>query len=72
MSLTGSMFSGISAMNSTSQAMGVISDNISNMNTAGYKETDARFSTLERDRIRRKRSRRLRRRRRIGLAGSGR
>ncbi|NKB48431.1 MAG: flagellar hook protein FlgE [Alphaproteobacteria bacterium] len=46
MSIYGAMFSGISSLNANSQAMGVISDNISNLNTIGYKNTEARFSTL--------------------------
>lgn len=46
MSIYGAMFSGVSAMNANSQAMGVLSDNISNLNTIGYKHTESRFSTL--------------------------
>jgi flagellar hook protein FlgE len=46
MSLFGSLFSGVSALNAQSQAMGIISDNISNVNTVGYKGTSSRFSTL--------------------------
>ena len=46
MSIYGVMFSGISAMNANSQAMGVIADNISNLNTIGYKHSESRFSTL--------------------------
>ena len=46
MSIYGAMFSGISSLNANSQAMGIISDNISNLNTIGYKNTEARFSTL--------------------------
>ena len=46
MSLFGSLFSGVSGMAAQSQAMGIISDNISNVNTIGYKGTSARFSTL--------------------------
>ena len=46
MSIYGAMFSGISSLNANSQAMGIISDNISNLNTVGYKNTEARFSTL--------------------------
>jgi flagellar hook protein FlgE len=40
------MYSGISSLNANSQAMGIISDNISNLNTIGYKNTESRFSTL--------------------------
>jgi flagellar hook protein FlgE len=46
MSIYGAMFSGVSGLNANSQAMGMISDNISNLNTIGYKHTNARFSTL--------------------------
>lgn len=46
MSIYGGMFSGVSALAAQSQAFGIISDNIANVNTIGYKETTARFSTL--------------------------
>lgn len=46
MSLFGAMVSGISALNAHSQQLGIISDNISNVNTVGYKGTDSRFSSL--------------------------
>lgn len=46
MSIFGAMFSGISGLASNSQALGMIADNISNVNTIGYKGTVARFSTL--------------------------
>ena len=46
MSLFGSLFSGVSALNAQSQAMGIISDNIANLNTTGFKATTARFETL--------------------------
>lgn len=46
MSIFGAMFSGVSGLNAQSQALGMISDNISNVNTVGYKGTEARFSTL--------------------------
>lgn len=46
MSIYGGMFSGVSALAAQSQAFGIISDNISNVNTVGYKDTTARFSTL--------------------------
>lgn len=46
MSLFGSLFSGVSALNAQSTAMGIISDNISNLNTVGYKATSTQFSTL--------------------------
>lgn len=46
MSLYGAMFSGVSGLNAESQALGMISDNISNVNTTGYKTASAAFSTL--------------------------
>jgi flagellar hook protein FlgE len=46
MSLYGSLFSGVSALNAQSQSMGMISDNIANVNTVGYKRTEAAFSSL--------------------------
>lgn len=46
MSLYGAMFSGVSGLSAQSQALGMISDNISNVNTVGYKTTKASFSTL--------------------------
>jgi flagellar hook protein FlgE len=46
MSLYGAMFSGVSGLAAQSQALGMISDNISNVNTIGYKGTTARFETL--------------------------
>lgn len=46
MSIYGAMFSGVSGIASQSQAMGMIADNISNVNTIGYKRTRADFSTL--------------------------
>jgi flagellar hook protein FlgE len=49
MSLYGALFSGVSALNAQSQAIGITADNISNINTVGYKGTQARFSTLVTD-----------------------
>ncbi len=46
MSLFGAMQSGISGMAAQSNAMGAISDNISNVNTVGYKGTNVSFQTL--------------------------
>lgn len=46
MSLYGAMFSGVSGLNAEAQSLGMISDNISNVNTIGYKTTSAAFSTL--------------------------
>ena len=46
MSIYGAMFSGVSGLAAQSQALGMISDNIANVNTVGYKGTHVRFSTL--------------------------
>ena len=46
MSLYGAMFSGVSGLNANSQALGAIADNITNVNTVGYKATTLRFQTL--------------------------
>lgn len=46
MSLYGALLSGVSGLRSQSQSLGMISDNISNVNTVGYKRSAATFSTL--------------------------
>lgn len=46
MGIFGAMFTGVSGLNAQAQAMGMISDNISNVNTIGFKGTQAKFSTL--------------------------
>ena len=46
MSLFASLSSGVSGLGAFSAAIGMISDNIANLNTVGYKETRAKFSTL--------------------------
>jgi flagellar hook protein FlgE len=46
MSLFGSLFTGVSALSAQSQAMGMISNNIANVNTVGYKRNVASFSDL--------------------------
>ena len=46
MSLFGALFSGVAGLNANAHAMGIIADNIANVNTVGYKESDARFATL--------------------------
>ena len=46
MSLYAALFSGVSGLNAYSSALGIISDNITNINTVGYKATVAEFSTL--------------------------
>ncbi len=46
MSIFGAMYTGVTGMAANSQALGIISDNIANANTVGYKETSAQFATL--------------------------
>lgn len=46
MSLTGALYSGVSGLKGEAQALGIISDNISNSNTIGYKGSTEAFSTL--------------------------
>ena len=46
MSLFGAMFSGVTGLRAQSQSLSIISDNISNLNTIGYKATVNDFSTL--------------------------
>lgn len=46
MSLYGALFSGVSGLAAQSSAMGAISDNISNVNTIGYKSSKVAFNTL--------------------------
>ena len=46
MSITGALFSGVSGLAAQGQALGVISDNISNVSTVGYKGVSASFATL--------------------------
>lgn len=46
MSLYGALRSGVSGLFAQSQSMAMISDNIANVNTIGYKVTKPRFSTL--------------------------
>lgn len=46
MSVFGSMFTATSGLNAQSQALGMISNNIANVSTVGYKRTDASFSSL--------------------------
>jgi flagellar hook protein FlgE len=46
MSLTGALFSGVSGLKGEAQALGIISDNIANSNTVGYKGSSEQFSTL--------------------------
>jgi flagellar hook protein FlgE len=46
MSIFGALYSAVSGLSANSNALGIISDNISNSNTVGYKETSTDFSTL--------------------------
>lgn len=46
MSLTGALSSAITALNAQSQSLSMISDNISNADTTGYKTTSAAFEDL--------------------------
>lgn len=46
MSLFGALTSGVSGLTAQSSAMGAISDNITNVNTIGYKGTKVNFQTL--------------------------
>ncbi len=46
MSLYGALFSGVSGLQAQSSAMGAIADNVTNVNTTGYKSTQVNFQTL--------------------------
>ncbi len=46
MSLFGSLFTGVSALGAQSQAMGMISNNVANVSTTGYKRNNAAFGAL--------------------------
>lgn len=46
MSLYGALFSGVSGLRSQSNKIAIIGDNISNVNTVGYKAGQAQFQTL--------------------------
>jgi flagellar hook protein FlgE len=46
MSLFGSLYSGVSGLSAQSRSMGMISDNVANVNTTGYKGAAAQFATL--------------------------
>jgi flagellar hook protein FlgE len=46
MSLFGALNIGVAGLDATSQAMSITSSNIANVNTVGYKASDAAFSTL--------------------------
>lgn len=46
MSIYGALFSGVSGLKAQGSKIGIISDNISNVNTIGYKASKAMFETL--------------------------
>lgn len=46
MSVFGSLFTAVSGLSAQSQSLGMISNNISNVNTVGYKRIDSAFSSL--------------------------
>lgn len=46
MGIYGALYAAVSGLDSNSNALGIISDNIANANTVGYKETGTNFSTL--------------------------
>jgi len=46
MSITSSMYTGAAGLNSHSDAMGIISDNIANVNTVGFRASRANFSDV--------------------------
>ena len=46
MSLYGALYAGVAGLSSQSNKLGVISDNIANVNTIGYKSSSAVFETL--------------------------
>lgn len=46
MSVFGSLFTAVSGLTAQSQSMGMISNNIANVSTVGYKRSDASFSSL--------------------------
>ena len=46
MSIFGAMMAGVTGLSAQSQALGMIADNIANMNTVGYKSVEASFQTL--------------------------
>ena len=46
MSILGAMYAAVSGLNANSNALGIISDNIANANTVGYKGTSTDFLTL--------------------------
>lgn len=49
MSLYSALYAGVSGLNAQSSAMATVADNITNINTVGYKGTEAQFRTLVTD-----------------------
>ncbi|HEY3917812.1 MAG TPA: flagellar hook-basal body complex protein [Stellaceae bacterium] len=46
MGIYGALYAAVSGLDANSNALGIISDNIANANTVGYKDTGTNFSTL--------------------------
>ena len=46
MSIFGALYAAVSGLSANSNALGIISDNIANADTTGYKDTSTNFSTL--------------------------
>jgi flagellar hook protein FlgE len=46
MSLFGALYAAVSGLNANSDSLGIISDNIANANTIGYKDTSTNFAAL--------------------------
>jgi flagellar hook protein FlgE len=46
MGIFAALFSGVSGLQTYGDALGILADNITNVNTVGYKESRARFTTL--------------------------
>ena len=46
MSLFGSLYTAVSGLSAQSQATGIISNNIANVNTTGFKRSEAAFAAL--------------------------
>ncbi|MBO9713519.1 flagellar hook protein FlgE [Sphingomonas sp.] len=49
MSLYSALYAGVSGLNAHASAMATVADNITNINTVGYKGTEAQFATLVTD-----------------------
>jgi len=49
LSLYSALYAGVSGLNAQASAMATVADNITNINTVGYKGTEAQFSTLVAD-----------------------